>query len=454
MAATLVNSEPSQVRMFRFGPFEVDLQQRALYNRGIRVGLQHKPFRILELLLCKRGHLVTREELARYLWPDLHVSFDRGLNTAVNVLRRALGDSPMNCRYIETRSGLGYRFIAHVEEVAPFRNTAPGSAPVAHPARVVTEAQQDYLKGRFFCGKVTAEDLRKSVALFESAIKQDLRHALAYAGLARVHCLFALLGMSPPAVARARVENYATAALRIDPSLAEAHAAAASLSMLFDWDWAAAERGYLAALELDEGCAEARQSYAALLCATNRMRDALSEIRQAQELDPLSTAISAGAAWTFYLARDYRAAVEQSWKTLVLEPRFAPAQYTLGLACEQLGMYEEAITEFENAEACSDSHPLAVAALAHAQAVSGNRGEALRGVRQLEDMSSHRYVSPYWMAVVHCGLAAREPALDSIEKAIERRDVWSIWMNVEPRFDLLRSDPRFFRALRRVGREA
>src|SRR5579863_2792766 len=171
-----------QARRLRFGSFEVDLQERELYNRGIRIGLQHKPFRILELLLRKRGLLVTREELAQYLWPNLHVSFDRGLNTAVNVLRRALGDSPGRCRYIETRSGLGYRFIAHVEEIAELGTGVSerpgwqaGAAPRAASKQVIGnfDAYQDYLKGRYFYGKMTEEDLRKSIAHFESAMKQD-----------------------------------------------------------------------------------------------------------------------------------------------------------------------------------------------------------------------------------------------------------------------------------------
>jgi len=111
------NTGKDMARRLRFGSFEVDLDQRELRNRGIRVHLQKKPFQILELLVSRRGALVTRTELEQHLWPGLHVSFGRGLNTAVNVLRQALGDSCAACRYIETRPGLGYRFLAPVEEV-------------------------------------------------------------------------------------------------------------------------------------------------------------------------------------------------------------------------------------------------------------------------------------------------------------------------------------------------
>lgn len=451
MGAQPVEDERLKVRKLRFGTFEVDLQERELYNRGIRIGLQHKPFRILELLLRKRGALVTREELAQHLWPNLHVSFDRGLNTAVNVLRRALGDSPTHCRYIETRSGLGYRFIAQVEEIGQSQ-TAERSSLAITPAAAQRHraAHQDYLKGRYFYSKMSEEDLRKSIAHFESALKQDPGYALAYTGLANVYSLFALMGVLPAAAARNRVKEFSTAALQIDPKLAEGHVSLAGLKKL-DWDWTDAEREYLAALELNPNCADGRHCYAALLCAMGRMEEAANEIRRAQELDPLSLVISAEIAWTRYMCRDFQEAVEQSWKTLVLEPKYAPAQHTLGLACEQLGMHEEAVTELENARACSGNHPAAIAALAHAHASSGNREQAFRNLRELEEMSQRRRVSPYWMSIVHAGLAANDSAFTCIERAIEERDVWLMWLKVEPRFDPLRSHARFDRALRSIG---
>ncbi|MBV9156413.1 MAG: winged helix-turn-helix domain-containing protein [Acidobacteriaceae bacterium] len=583
-AINLADSARPLPRKLRFGSFEVDLQERELYNRGIRIGLQHKPFRILELLLRKRGVLVTREELAQYLWPDLHVSFDRGLNTAVNVLRRTLGDSPTNCRYIETRSGLGYRFIAHVEEIGE-----PDPAAVAAPAhsiavlpfdaapsdstlvlladgmtesliarlsalgdiRVIArttafyfrgkhnraqaqaagsdlkvrtiltgritregewlristelievesarrlwgddfttlpvgilsaekkiceavsqtlglpnhrprpvyktyttsfEAYQDYLKGRYFYSKMTEENLRKSIAYFESALKQDPGYALAYSGLANTYSLFALTGVLPAAVAHVRSREFALAALQIDHKLAEAHAALGGVKKLFEWDWAGAEKEYLTALDLNPNYADGRHWYAALLCCLGRMEEAMHELRRAQELDPLSVVISTEIAWTFYMSRDFQAAAEQSWKTLAIEAKHAPAQHTLGLACEQSGLFEEAITEFENARICSGDHPVTIAAHAHAQASSGNRDQALRTLRELEEISLRRHVSPYWMSIVHAGLGAHETAFEWLEKALDERDAWLVWMKVEPRFDPLRPNIHFDRALQRLG---
>ena len=134
----------------RFGVFELNLRERELRKFGLRVKLQQKPFQILHRLLETPGEFVSREELARVLWPELHVLFDRSLNTAVNALRRALGDPGRNPRFIESRQGLGYRFIAHVEHIQA--EQAPGGA---RAQRRSTEAHRDYLKGRYFSDKQT-----------------------------------------------------------------------------------------------------------------------------------------------------------------------------------------------------------------------------------------------------------------------------------------------------------
>src|SRR5580692_13132689 len=118
-----------------------------------------------------------------------------------------------------------------------------------------------------------------------------------------------------------------------------------------------------------------------------RSEEAQKEIGAAQELDPLSLVINMEMAWILYIARDFQGAAEQSWKTLAMEPRFAPAQNTLGLAYQQLGMIEEAIVELDNARACSGDHPAAQAALAHALASAGRRQEAEILLEQLQTTS-------------------------------------------------------------------
>ncbi len=433
---------PDELRKLRFGVFDLDMQNRELRRRGLRVKLQQKPFQILHLLLARAGEFVTRGQLAHHLWPNLHVNFDRSLNTAVNSLRRALGDSPENPRFIETRAGLGYRFIAPVEPIDHVAPVSDRTKPFETVYAGNLDAYHDYLKGRYFQNKMTEEDLSKSVAYFEAALAAQPDCALAYAGLADTYSLLAFLGILPAREAHGRAREFIHAALGIDVKLAEAHATLASLKKLYDWDWAGAEASYRIALDLKPNSAHAHRMYAALLSAWGRHPEAIREIRRAQQLDPLSLVINAEAAWDLYMARDFQGATEQAWRTLAMEPKFAPAQHALGLACQQMGMLEEAVVELKNARACSGNHPAATAALAHAYATAGQRHPAEELLHELERLSESRRVSAYWVALMHAGLGEAPRAVEWLEKARDDRDVWLVWLGAEPRFDPLRSEGR------------
>jgi TolB-like protein len=110
-------SKSNRSRLVRFGSFEVDLEAGEIRRRGLRLALQEKPFQILVQLLDKPGEAVSRADLRQELWPpDTYVVFDRSLNTAITKLRRTLGDSADNPRFIETLPRRGYRFIAPVSQ--------------------------------------------------------------------------------------------------------------------------------------------------------------------------------------------------------------------------------------------------------------------------------------------------------------------------------------------------
>src|SRR5580765_8144764 len=103
-------------RYVRFGPFHIDQQRQQVYRNGSRLRLQGKVFQVLMVLLQKQGEVVTREELKQALWPaDTHVNYDANVNTTVNKLRQALGESTDKPLYIETIPRKGYSFISSAE---------------------------------------------------------------------------------------------------------------------------------------------------------------------------------------------------------------------------------------------------------------------------------------------------------------------------------------------------
>jgi len=131
LAALRMAREPATIRAFRFGDFDVELETGELRKQGLRVELEGKPFQILALLLETPGTVVTRKELRETLWPaGTFVIFDRGLYTAVNKLRHALGDSSRKPRFVETLHGRGYRFIAPVEVFDSARRTPKPHAAI------------------------------------------------------------------------------------------------------------------------------------------------------------------------------------------------------------------------------------------------------------------------------------------------------------------------------------
>lgn len=125
---------PSSQRSYRFGPFAVDLWTGEIRKNGTKLKVQNQPLKVLALLLAQPGELVTREQLRDGLWPkDTFVDFERGLNTAVNRLRDALGDSAENPHFVETVGSRGYRFIAPVsgngsDETATVSQESPSDA--------------------------------------------------------------------------------------------------------------------------------------------------------------------------------------------------------------------------------------------------------------------------------------------------------------------------------------
>jgi DNA-binding winged helix-turn-helix (wHTH) protein len=434
-------------RLVRFSSFEVDFELSELRKDGVRVPLQHKPFRILELLLKYPGSLVTRAELAKDLWPHLPLSFERSLNTAVNALRQALDDSPRESLFIETRSGLGYRFVGEVEEIGEPRSTRSPS----NVSDKSGDSHLDCLKGRYFLNRVTGESLQRAIGCFQSALGHDIHYAPAWAGLAYSYSRLALSGTVAASELSHKARDSAREAVTADANLAAAHVSLGFVRMVFDGDWKGAETDLARAIDLDIDLADGHRIRALLLTVSGRYEEALEEGRRAQALEPLSLPVGLDLARILYLSRDFDGTVRECWNLLSLEPRFWPAQSFLGLACARLGLPDEAVTELENACVCSDRHPAAVCALGCVAASLGMQEQAELALRELDPQAAGVYTSWYWRAAIHAWRGEPIPALESLVTACAHRDPLLLWLGVDPGFDLLRTHSRFAALLDRLG---
>src|SRR5579875_3512937 len=328
-------------RRFQFGDYVVDFDSCELHKRGQRINLQRKPFRVLELLLRCPGELVTRKELVEFLWPDSHVSFEHGLNTAVNSLRLALGEYSRESRFIETRPGFGYRFVSPLKQIKGDEKFEDWSV-----AKGNTGAQADCMKGRYLLDEMCEEDAYKSLGFFTAAALDENCCSLAHAGIADVYCQLAQLGWAPTSSVERLARTAAQAALKNGADLAQVHVSAGRVKMIFDWDWNGAEKAGANALALDPGSISAHLFRASLLYACGGLEEAKEICHTVLRRDPLSRAANLQLAACLYAARDFNNATEQCWNVLTLFTRFAPAQLLLALSYEQMAMYEEALVEF------------------------------------------------------------------------------------------------------------
>jgi TolB-like protein/tetratricopeptide (TPR) repeat protein len=312
-----------------------------------------------------------------------------------------------------------------------------------------SEAQQLYLKGQYYWNRRTARTLLQAAESFQQAIDRDSGYALAWAGLADCYALYGFYGVGSPREFGPRAKQAALTALRIDETLDEAHATLGWVK-IEEWDWLGARSEFLRAIELNPRSGTAHQRYAAYFLVEGRVDEATAANRRALELEPLSLIINTLLAREFYHAHEYDRAVEQARKSLELDPNFAQAHLYLGWTYEQQARYEDAIAELRRASELSDGESEIAGALGHAYAVSGKQSEAKKALAALKERLTHQYVAPFDIAVIYAGLGDKTPTFEWLDKAYEDHSHWLVWIKVDPRFDLIRDDPRYQDLLRRM----
>ena len=303
-------------------------------------------------------------------------------------------------------------------------------------------AYQLYLKGRFFWGRRSGDNIPKAIEYFEEAIRQDPNYALAYAGLAEAwitlpgHASARLQDVKPKA------KEAALKSLQIDDTLAGAHTALAQV-LFFDLDFAGAIKEFQRAIDLDPNYATAHHWYAnGPLLALGRFDEAVAEGARAVELDPLSPIINVNQANNFIIAGRYDEAIQQIRKALELDPEFGYAHSNLGLALELKGDLPGAIAEFRRAHQL-DGDALSLAYLGNLYGKTGNVTEAANILTKLEQLTKTKYVSAYAFALVQAGLGNRAEALRWLEKCYADRSQEIGYVRVDRLLDPLRDDPGF-----------
>ena len=312
------------------------------------------------------------------------------------------------------------------------------------------EAYQLYLKGRFYWNKRVGASLKQAVEFYQQAIEKDPSYALAFSGLAETYVIFPFWGVASPRDSFPQAKAAAVQALKLDESLAEAHAALGEYLTGYAWNPAAGEKELRRAIELNPNYATAWHWLGVrALSVMGRSDEAIAAGRRAEELDPLSLVIKADLGWILIMARRYDEGITQLKSTLALDPNLYYARLRLGDVYQAKGMYTEAIAEYRKTFALS-AEPWVKAMLARSLVKAGHRSEAFQLLNELKAESSQRYVQSDCLATVYAALGEKDEAFKWLEKGFTER-TFDLQSTVDPLFDDLRADPRFADLVRRVA---
>jgi serine/threonine protein kinase/tetratricopeptide (TPR) repeat protein len=337
-----------------------------------------------------------------------------------------------------------------IAQETPITLTSDDRKRLATARPVRPDAYEAHLRGRYFYNKRTEGGLKKAVEEFEQAVALDPTYAPAYAWLADAFEVSSNFSILPTSEACTKARAAALKALDLDSELAEPHTVLGLVNLYYDWDWPAAEGHFKRAIALEADDARSHHAFGVGLSKLARFDEATREIQRARELDPVNLEINASIPMVLYYARRYDQAISEARRTVELDPNHPLVHRIIGKACVQKGLYDQAIAAFRTGIA-SGGVQLLNAELGHVYAVSGQRAEAMKMLSELKDLSRHKYVAAFDIAVIHVGLGETDQAFQWLERSYAARERFLVNLMVEPVLDPLRSDPRFAELVRRVG---
>jgi serine/threonine-protein kinase len=310
------------------------------------------------------------------------------------------------------------------------------------------EAYNLYLLGRHYFEQGTVTGRRRAIEKFERAIALDSGFALAYVGLADTKMFLARFGQARPREEIPAARAAALRAVRLDSNLAEAHASFGLASALA-WNWSVAEAEFRRAIDLNPNSTYARMWYSAFVLSPQQRHDeAISELRKALDLDPVSLQVRYQLGMANYFAGRPDSAISAFRATLDLDRNYSPARAGLGFAYAAAGRYSKAIQETQRAVA--DSAVTSEAVLGYIFALAGQPAQARTILRRLQDRASREYVPAADFKLLYLGLGQLDSAFYWLGKSYEEREPLLLW-DAAGRDNPMGRDPRFNTLLTKIG---
>jgi TolB-like protein len=295
--------------------------------------------------------------------------------------------------------------------------TPQEQARLSSARQVNPAANEAYLRGLYELHGTTAEpteaqkaqSLEKAIGYFNQARSDDPNDALAYSGLADAYTVLSTAYRAPLDV-MPKAKAAALKAIELDDTLGEAHASLGYVALIFDWDWAGADREFHRALELNPSSPKAHAGYAEyLLFVAQRTDEGLQELHQAYALDPLLPSSHGDLAWLLFLSRRYPESIEAAQMV-------GHDDHVLALSYAELGQREAALAAADRAVKATTS-PVILSQVAAAYALAGRKDKARAMMSGIEGQARERYVCGFNVACVYSVVGDKDQAFAWLEKA-------------------------------------
>lgn len=309
------------------------------------------------------------------------------------------------------------------------------------------ETYKIYLKGMYNLNRGTPESFETGIKYMHQAIEQDPGDPLAYAGLALGYAISGH-GMIAPEGSFRSAAAAAERALRIDPTLDEAHTALALLLSYQQWDWPRVQEAFENAIANNPNNAIAHAHCAFYYVHFNAMEKALYHANMAIQLDPLSASYHSWLAWLYYYYGDYDNAELLAKKSLELNEDIAYGNLVLGWVYIQRKQYQQAMELHKNLPDFGDYYKMLIG---YTYVQSGNRDKALALWNEMETSSEKSFVNPFHRGMLAGMLGFTDRAFELLNEACDKKYYPIIYINIYPGSETLRDDPRYNELLRKMN---
>ena len=409
------------VQEVEVGPFLIDLTTGRLLREGIEIALRPQACRVFKTLLQNRGQYVDYEHMIAEAWDGTIVS-RHTVDVTVGEVKKALREFGS---WINHRPKVGYKLE-------------------------VPKSEDLVRKGWHFWNRRTREGFEKALASFKQAALEDGTDYRAYEGMAASYLMLGTYSMRPPSELLDPFQDAQNRAVALAGNTPELRAQHAHALHILERKFEEAEAEYLQARRENPGLTRMYGFLAMLYVSLGRFKEAFACLGEGYKLDPLWPVLPAVEVSVHFFARDFEAAVTCGRKSLELHPYILVGRSYYAQALEYTGRVEEALREYRMTCMMSPGLIWMRAIEGMCLAKNGRTSEARAVLEELKDLRATEYVDAYYVSLLNDALGMRDEAFKELDRAWRENSIALSLLDVDPKMDRLRQDPRFARLRQKV----